>query len=227
LEALRDSFLRTVSHELRTPLTSIMGFIDLVLGGGKVEEEQKKYLKIALDEAVNLKVLIDDLLDLSRMEAGRMELVYSTVNVKGLFDNLVSLLSPLARGKNLELVSVVTDEKLETTLDAAKIRRILVNLITNAIKFTEKGTISLRCRLQKKEKEMEFAVSDTGIGLMDDEKEFIFERFRQVDDSSTRKYEGIGLGLSIVKQLVEMHKGRIWVESQYGKGSTFYFAIPL
>ena len=108
--------------------------------------------------------------------------------------------------------------------DAAKLRRIFVNLITNAIKFTEEGEITLSCK-ESKDK-MTFVVKDTGIGLMDHEKDVIFERFRQVDYSSTRKYEGIGLGLSIVKQLVELHSGEIWVKSEYGKGSHFYFTIP-
>ncbi len=223
LEALRDSFLRTVSHELRTPLTSIIGFIDLILGG-QVTDDQRKYLKIALDESMNLKTLIDDLLDLSRIEAGKMDMVYSTLNIKGFLDQLVSLLLPLARGKQLELVSDVHDASVEVKVDAAKLRRIMVNLITNAIKFTEKGRVTLSCTVDSRN--VTFQIADTGIGLMPHEKEVIFERFRQVDYSATRQYEGIGLGLSIVKELVEMHGGKIWVESDYGKGAVFYFTVP-
>lgn len=223
LEALRESFLRTVSHELRTPLTSIIGFIDLV-SGSEISEDQKRFLQIALDEAMSLKSLIDDLLDLSRIEAGKMKLIYTPIPVKELLDNMVQSLEPLTKGKQLKLVAKVTDPSLCIEADASKLRRVLVNLVSNAIKFTEKGTVSLDCRDMGDH--VEFSVTDTGIGLMEDEKEVIFEKFRQIDYSSTRKYEGIGLGLSIVRQLVELHRGKVKVESEYGKGSRFFFTIP-
>jgi PAS domain S-box-containing protein len=224
LEALRDSFLHTVSHELRTPLTSIIGFIELVKGP-KLSEDQDAYLQIALDEAMNLKNLIDDLLDLSRIEAGKITLFYSQINCKEMIDHLITSLSPLVKGKPVTLSSKFTQDNLIIEGDLPKMRRVLLNLISNAIKFTHEGTITVDCQL--KDGFVIFSVEDTGVGLPEEEKAVIFEKFRQLDYSSTRQYEGIGLGLSIVRQLVELHNGKTWVESVYGKGSTFYFKIPI
>lgn len=224
LEELRDSFLHTVSHELRTPLTSIIGFIELVKGP-KVSEEQDAYLQIALDEAMNLKNLIDDLLDLSRIEAGKIAIFYGQVNCKEMIDHLISSMSPLVKGKPLTLASLFTDTSLVIDADLPKLRRVLVNLVSNAIKFTHKGSVVVDCKVE--DSSVVFSVTDTGVGLPEDEKAVIFEKFRQLDYSSTRQYEGIGLGLSIVKQLVELHGGITWVESIYGTGSTFYFKIPM
>ncbi len=224
LEELRDSFLHTVSHELRTPLTSIIGFIELVKGP-KVSEEQDAYLQIALDEAMNLKNLIDDLLDLSRIEAGKIALFYGQVNCKEMIDHLISSMGPLVKGKPLTLASLFTDTSLVIDADLPKLRRVLVNLVSNAIKFTHKGSVVVDCKVE--DSSVVFSVTDTGVGLPEDEKAVIFEKFRQLDYSSTRQYEGIGLGLSIVKQLVELHGGITWVESIYGTGSTFYFKIPM
>ena len=139
-------------------------------------------------------------------------------------DQVVKSLAPLAKGKELLFASEFLDEKLSFQADLSKLRRIVFNLVTNAIKFTEAGTVFVGCIERKKE--LEFYVHDTGIGLMEYEQDVIFERFRQADDTSTRKYEGIGLGLSIVKQLVEMHGGTVAVTSTYGEGSRFYFRIP-
>ena len=132
----------------------------------------------------------------------------------------------MAKGKDLKIVNLVIDQSLTLKADPQILKRILVNLMTNAIKFTEKGVISLDCQTRLGEA-LEFSVKDTGIGLLDEEKNIIFERFRQVDYSSKRRYEGIGLGLSIVKELVESHKGSVRVESVYKEGSTFLFTIPL
>ena len=226
IEELREGFLRTVSHELRTPLTSVMGFIELVQsgsGGKNISEKQKGYLATSLKEASNLKNLIDDLLDLSQFKAGKIKMNIEQVTVKTLIDNIITTLSPLAKGKNLKLISTLNDSRIKIDADVDKLRRILLNIISNAIKFTPEGSISISIKRQADC--LEFAIEDTGIGLKEEEKDVIFEKFRQVDYSSTRKYEGIGLGLSIVKKLVNMHKGTIWVESEYGKGSVFHFTI--
>lgn len=224
LDQMRESFLRTVSHELRTPLTSIIGFIELT-SGGNLSDNHKRYLTIALDEAHSLQKLIDDLLDFSRMEAGQMKMSYSMINVHDFLNHVVKSLSPLAKGKDLLFASEFDDTELKVQADLSKLRRVVFNLVTNTIKFTDQGSVLVGCKAFKKE--IEFYVQDTGIGLKEDEQDIIFERFRQVDDSSTRKYEGIGLGLSIVKQLVEMHGGSVGVTSEYGKGSRFYFRIPM
>ncbi len=226
LGELRDGFLRTVTHELRTPLTSIIGFLELIKGSTQqaLSDQTRKWIQIALHEAANLKELIDDLLDLSQIRAGRMRIQHEYLNVVELFSSLVQTFQPLAQRRQLDLIAGAVDPSLEISADGSKLRRILVNLISNALKFTQVGYIRLDC--VDDAHEIIFSVTDTGIGLREDETEVIFEKFRQIDYSSTRKYEGIGLGLSIVKQLVEMHGGRVWVVSVFGKGSTFYFSLP-
>lgn len=225
LEELREGFLRTVSHELRTPLTSVIGFIELVMhtDEDKFSEEQYSCLKTALNEARSLKVLINDLLELSHMRAKQTNLNYKAINIFNLVENVTKSLYPLTKGKQLELLNLIEFRNLEISVDEAKIRRILVNLISNGIKFTNQGAISIKCN--ENETHLEFCIEDTGIGLKDNEKNVIFEKFRQIDFSSTRQYEGIGLGLSIVKELVELHEGKVWVESTFGHGSRFYFTI--
>ncbi len=225
VDALRDSFLRTVSHELRTPLTSIIGFLELVKDDTSLTEDKRRFLEIALDESIRLKDLINDLLDLSRMEAGTVTLDTTSVNCLELLSSLVESLSPLTKGKALQLSFNVSDPTLKVTADMPKLRRILVNLISNAIKFTPSGDVIVSAELQNDM--VLFKVIDTGIGLMDTETGIIFEKFRQVDSSASRKYQGIGLGLSIVRELVDLHQGKVWVDSTYGKGSTFYFTIPV
>ena len=223
VEELKDGFLRTVSHELRTPLTSVIGFIELVRSGINISEEQRRFLGTALNEASNLKRLIDDLLDLSQIKAGKMKMQKEEIHIKDLLENLISTLKPLGKGKNLKLSCEIKNESLHIVADPTKLRRILVNLFSNAIKFTQEGFVKVSCIA--KDTGVLFAIEDTGIGLREEEKEVIFEKFRQIDYSSRREYDGIGLGLSIVRQLVEMHNGKIWVDSTYGKGSVFYFTI--
>lgn len=227
LEELREGFLRTVTHELRTPLTSIIGFIELIYHSEdpQLTDQKRQFLKIALTEASSLKNMIDDLLDLSKMRAGMVKTMPASILVKEVIESVASTFLPLAKGKNLEIHVTPVQSQLEVKADGPKLRRILINLVSNALKFTQEGSITLSCYQQ--ENAVVFSVSDTGIGLLEEERDVIFEKFRQIDYSTTRKYEGIGLGLYIVKQLVEMHGGKVWVESDYGKGSTFFFSIPL
>ena len=222
---LQDGFLRTVSHELRTPLTSVIGFIELVLHSSKDElpDNKKQFLSTAHTEAANLKTLINDLLDLSQIQAGNSKMFYKKIQVKQLINSVVTSLNPLTKSKELELIEKNIDDTLQIKADESKVRRILINLISNSIKFTEKGHVSIGCT--DKESHLEFEVEDSGIGIQQNEQELIFEKFRQVDYSKTRQYEGIGLGLSIVKELVEMHDGDIKVASEFGKGSTFTFTL--
>mgnify|MGYP001428056467 CR=1 FL=1 len=225
IEELREGFLRTVSHELRTPLTSVIGFIELVMhtDEGRFSNEQQSCLKTALNEARSLKVLINDLLELSHMRAKQTNLNFKEINVYDLVENVSKSLYLLTKGKDLELHNKIEFRDLMIHVDEAKLRRVLVNLISNGIKFTNKGSISVSCK--DLDNQLEFCIEDTGIGLKETEKNVIFEKFRQIDFSSTRQYEGIGLGLSIVKELVELHEGKVWVESTFGEGSRFYFTI--
>ncbi|MFA5879424.1 MAG: ATP-binding protein [Candidatus Margulisiibacteriota bacterium] len=226
LEELRDSFLRTVSHELRTPLTSIIGFIDLILQGiaGSINKEQNNYLTITLKQALYLKDLINNLLDLSKIEAGKIRMLFAEIDVAWLIKDVVKSLEPVITERKEKIQVIIKPVSAIVMADIEKLRRILINLITNAIKFTDEGSIMIS--VEETEDEVIFSVKDTGIGLNEDECKNIFDKFFQVDSSSTRSYEGLGLGLPIAKELVELHNGKIWVESAYMRGSNFKFSIP-
>lgn len=225
---LREGFLRTVSHELRTPLTSIIGFIDIILQGavGSTTKEQREYLSISLNQALSLKRLINDLLDLSRIEAGKVRLMFSEIQLRSFLNDLALFLMPIIKERhNTLVIEETTTADIVLTADIERVRRILINLISNASKFTENGKITVRYSIQGTD--LLFAIQDTGIGLKQEEQVIIFDKFRQADFSSTRQFEGIGLGLPIAKELVELHDGRIWVESEFGHGATFYFTLPI
>jgi PAS domain S-box-containing protein len=227
LESLRDGFLRTVTHELRTPLTSVIGFVELLLKSqiGAISEEQRGALDIVYQESNRLKNLIDDLLELSRISAGRTSLIYSPTPLYELLKSIVAAFQPLALGKSISLgVTPPITGELVVQADMARLRQIMVNLVSNAIKFTHAGFVTLY--LQDLGDWIEIGVQDTGIGLCDEDKEVIFDKFRQVDFTTTRRFEGIGLGLSIVKQLIALHHGTVRVESEYNKGSCFIISLP-
>lgn len=227
LEELREGFLRTVSHELRTPLTSIIGFLELLdfQHNKGIDDQSRKSLEIVYSQANHLKCLIEDLLELSRINAGEVAIIYIEVNIQELLSTVAQSFQILTKRKGLDFVIGPIDPSLTVEADVGSLRRILINLISNAVKFTDKGHICVN--VEADETNITFSVEDTGIGLMEDERDVIFQKFRQVDYSSTRRYEGIGLGLSIVKQLLELHDGTITVDSTYGKGSTFSFTIPI
>jgi signal transduction histidine kinase len=226
LQELRDGFLRTVSHELRTPLTTVMGFIEIVYFNKEtpLTLQQKTYLKTALTEAQSLKTLIDDLLDITILRSKKTKASLAPIRISSFLTKLLTTLSPLKNEKAILLTHSIYDDELIINADKKKLRRIFINLITNAMKFTDEGTINID--LKEQSSEFLFSVNDTGIGIRDQDKEMIFEEFSQTDYSTTRKFEGIGLGLTIVKQLVELHKGKIWVESTLGEGASFFFTIP-
>ncbi|HWR26219.1 MAG TPA: PAS domain-containing sensor histidine kinase, partial [Methanosarcina sp.] len=224
----KSDFLATMSHELRTPLNSIIGFSDLMIGGnvGEISPVQKKFIGNISTSGKHLLALINNILDMSKIEAGKMELNSELFAVKDLFTEVEQLISPLVDKKGIK-VEFCRDEKL-TTIYADKIRfkQILFNLASNAIKFTPTGgkiTISSKV----KEEMAQFSVTDTGIGISEEGKKKLFNPFTQLDSVSNRTYEGTGLGLSLVKKFVEMHGGNIFCESEVGKGTTFIFEIPL
>ncbi len=222
----KSIFLANMSHEVRTPMNAIIGMIDLTLDTN-LTDEQKDNLNTAKDAAASLLSLLNDILDLSRVEAGKIKLENIEFHLRNVVQSVCKGLSVLARNKNLELLWKVEDkipELLEG--DPLRLRQIIINLINNAIKFTQKGKIEVSVNLvssSKNECQLMFAVTDTGIGIPKDKQGTIFELFTQADDSTTRRYGGTGLGLAISKKLVEMMRGRIWVESQEWKGSSFYF----
>lgn len=226
LDKLKSEFLATMSHELRTPLNSIIGFTGILRQGlaGDLNEEQRKQLGMVHSSARHLLTLINDLLDLSRIESGKMEIYVEKIRLDEVVREVVELLRPVAERKRLALE--VEQEDLSFTLrsDRQKVVQILLNLVNNALKFTSKGAV--RISVKSRAAAMEVTVTDTGIGIEAQNMRRLFEAFRQVDGSARRIYEGTGLGLYLSRQLVTMLGGRIWAESEFGLGSRFTFTLP-
>jgi PAS domain S-box-containing protein len=219
---LKSQFLANMSHELRTPLNAIMGFAEAIRDGvaGDPTAEQREFSEDIYQAGRQLLGMINDILDLAKVEAGAMELTLEPCDLASLIDEVVRVARGLARPKGIEMKSDVAPRPLEITADALKVKQVLYNLLSNAIKFTGSGgKVSVEARLSKETAEIR--VSDTGIGIASDDLVAIFDEFRQVDSSLTRKHEGTGLGLALTRRLVELHGGEITVESELGKGSTF------
>jgi PAS domain S-box-containing protein len=224
----KDEFLATMSHELRTPLTSIIGFSDILMDNmfGELNEKQNRYAGHILDAGNHLLQLINDVLDLSKVEAGKMELQYEYFSLSPAVDEVKTLFSPMAMDKRIKLV-IDTDENIgEIHADRTKLKQILYNLASNAIKFTpEKGTVSIISKLS--ENMVHFCVKDTGVGISENDQARLFQPFRPLNSYTTNEYAGTGLGLALVKKFVEMHNGKVWVDSTVGEGSEFCFSIPV
>lgn len=223
----KSEFLANMSHELRTPLNAVIGFSDMLLEKmfGDLNQKQDEYVQDILSSGRHLLALINDILDLSKVEAGRIELELSTFNLPMALENALTLIRERATRHGVE-VSIDIDPGLgDYTADERKVKQILLNLLSNAIKFTpEGGRISVGATLR--EGGVEIAVTDTGIGIASDDHQRIFAEFYQIR-SGMRKPEGTGLGLALTKKFVELHGGRVWVESQVGQGSTFTFTLPM
>jgi signal transduction histidine kinase len=231
LDRLKSSFLANMSHELRTPLNSILGFSDVILEGidGPLTDYMENDLKLIQKNGQHLLHLINDVLDMAKIESGRMNLHPELFKVHNVLDEVVSITSTLASEKNLALfIEPDSDEEVEISADATRLRQVIINLTNNSIKFTEKGKIAIRVDKQGEDRVL-IRVKDTGIGIPPKHLESIFQEFSQVDTSTTRKVGGTGLGLPISRRLVEMHGGRMWAESTGidGEGTTFYVELPI
>ncbi len=226
----KSDFLATMSHEIRTPLNSIIGMAD-VLSSTPLTTEQKRYVEVFERNGLNLLNLINDILDLSKVESGKIELETVPLDLREVISRAMEVIDGRAKAKNLELKSrLVSGVPVYLTGDPNRLRQILINLLGNAIKFTERGYLQVSVEQDPEDSRpgsLRFAVSDTGIGIPEDKLAQIFESFTQGDSSTTRNYGGTGLGLTISRQLVELMGGRIWVESQVGRGSTFFFTVKL
>jgi PAS domain S-box-containing protein len=227
MDRLKSEFLATMSHELRTPLNSIIGFVGIILHGivGEINEEQKKQLSMVYSSARHLLSLINDILDLSRIESGKMETSLTRFKIEEVVSEVTQTLSPVISQKGLRLVTEMPDETPEIYSDRKKVLQILLNLVNNAVKFTNEGEIKIDCTVDNHN--LEVSVSDTGIGIKRENMSYLFEAFRQVDGSSQRRYEGAGLGLYLCRKLVTLLGGKIWAESEYEKGSRFTFTLPV
>ena len=235
----KSQFLANMSHELRTPLNAIIGFSELFYDqiAGPLNPKQLQFADSILTSGRHLLQLINDILDLAKIEAGHLELEYSTVDVPTLLSNIQGIIQSLALKKNITVNTSLHEDLPALTIDEAKLKQILYNLLSNAVKFTPEGgtvTISGSVELESATDPastecLHLRVSDTGIGIRPEDQERIFGEFEQVDSSYGRMQQGTGLGLSLTRRLVEMHGGRIWIESSgiEGQGSTFHVALPL
>jgi signal transduction histidine kinase len=223
----KSNFLASMSHELRTPLNSILGYTELILDEiyGEVPAKIRDVLERVEQSGRHLLGLINDVLDLSKIEAGSMELSPTEYSVRDIVETVSSALRSLAAEKGLEFVAGAQADIPVAFGDGRRIAQCLMNLAGNALKFTKQGRVEIW--VERQGETLVYRVSDTGIGIPQHQLESIFAEFQQADSTITNEYGGTGLGLSITKKFVEMHGGRIWVESELGKGSTFFFAIPV
>ena len=223
----KSEFLANMSHELRTPLNAILGFNEMILGQiyGEVPADLQVPLTDMQNSGKHLLRLINNVLDLSKIEAGRMELALTDYAVQDTVERVRASLHPLAADKGLEFVASVPADIPLAYGDGGRITQCLMNLAGNALKFPREGRVEISVELQGDL--LVYGVADTGIGIAPDKIATVFAEFRQGDATITSEFGGTGLGLSITKKFVEMHRGRIWVESELGRGSTFFFSIPL
>jgi len=224
---LKSEFLASVSHELRTPMNAIIGYTKLMLDGldGEMTAQQQTDLFRVAQAADNLLGLINGLLDLAKIEAGKMELNVEEVNITEVTDEALELVRPHADEKGLEVRALIPLGLPNVWADRARVRQVLANMLANAVKFTERGTVSVGATAA--EGWVTVSVSDTGVGISPEAQAYVFDEFRQADSSTTRRYGGTGLGLAISKRLVTLHGGRIWVDSEIGRGSSFHFTLPI
>lgn len=241
LDKMKTDFLSTVSHELRTPLTSILGFAKIIKKryGGNIEplinNEDKKLIKtsnqiienidIIASEGERLTHLINEVLDIAKMEEGQTEWNIREVSPKEIVENAIAATYGLFQQKDIKLVKKIDEDLPIIHGDSGRLMQVVINLISNAVKFTEKGYVA--CEVKKDNDEVIFSIIDTGVGIEEKYYQKVFEKFKQVGNTLTNKPKGTGLGLPICKQIVESHGGRIWVESEKGKGSKFSFALPI
>ncbi len=228
LDELKSDFMATMSHELRTPLTSIIGYSDMLLSGmtGELNEKQSAFVDSILKGGESLLGLINDILDLTKIEAGRLELNHEAVDLRAALLGVLPVVKPRAQDKRIRISTFLPTDLPLVWADPAKLNQILLNLITNGIKYThENGSVSIEAR--PLEGMVEIWVTDTGIGVAKEDQDKVFQRFTQIDSSATRSQGGTGLGLAIVRELVELHGGTIRLQSKLAKGSSFIFTMPI
>ena len=227
LDQSKRRFLVNMSHELRTPLTNIIGFSRLMLKGigGPLNDQQQADADIIYHNGQHLLGLINDLLDISHIEAGMMELEFRDVNLADLINSVMATASALVRDKEVELRQEIPSDLPTVEADATRIRQVLLRLLTNAAKFTQQGVITVRTQMS--DEQVLVSVSDTGWGIPPDDFDRIFQRFEQGNLEHGGRPNGAGLGLALSREFVEMHGGSIWVESEVGHGSTFTFSLPI
>jgi signal transduction histidine kinase len=236
-DRLKNEFLANISHEFRTPLNSIIGFARVILKeiDGPITEDQRTDLTAIYTGGQHLLNLVNDILDLSRIGAGRMTLKREWIDFQDLSLGVMPTIIPMVEGKPVELREEIAEDLPPIYVDRLRVRQVILNLLSNAAKFTERGSITLRAELRTHGRDghsystpyLLCSVEDTGIGIAEEDIPAVFEEFRQLDSSTTRRVDGTGLGLPLSKKLVELHDGWMWLESRVGQGSVFYFALPV
>lgn len=224
--SIKSVFLSNMSHELRTPMNAIIGFSDILLIGDN-KDQYDRFLKSINSNAKHLDELLNNILDSSRLESKEFDLLYEKFSINDLFDDLLDIFEDVNYKKNLDFVKLefIKKEDIKIVSDYLRLKQVLFNIISNAIKFTEKGFI--RISYEVVNDFITIKIEDTGIGMEENKLQYIFDRFWQCDSSSTKKYKGTGLGLSISKKIIELLEGKIWVNSTFGKGTTFYIKLHL
>ncbi len=225
-DRLKSAFLANMSHEIRTPINGILGFADLLKEPGLSSDQQTEFIGIIEKSSSRMLNIINDIICISKVDSGQMETSVAETNISLQIDYIYQLFKPEAEQKGLTFTvrkGLLPEQSVMRT-DREKVSAVLINLVSNALKFTHEGSVELG--FEKKGTDLEFYVRDTGVGIRQDQAGYIFERFRQGSESLNRSYEGAGLGLSLSKAYVEMLGGRIWVESEEGKGSVFRFTLP-
>jgi signal transduction histidine kinase len=223
----KSQFLANMSHELRTPLNAILGYTELILDNiyGETPDKMREVLERLHANGKHLLGLINDVLDLSKIEAGQLTLDLSDYSVQDIVHTVITAVEPLASGKQLALMADVAPNLPRGHGDGRRLAQVLLNLVGNAIKFTDHGEIAIKAATS--DGLFTLAVSDTGPGIAVSDQEKLFKNFQQADNTITKQKGGTGLGLAISKRIIEMHGGQIWVESEVGKGSTFTFTVPV
>lgn len=226
VEAIKRDFVANVSHELRTPLSSIKGYAETLLDGAMSDKATLKNFLTIIDRHANrMTALIEDLLTLSMLESHQIPMSFALLDIKGLIKNVVQGFEKQAKDKAIKLILDIEKEIPKITADKDRLEQVIVNLVDNAIKYTNKGTVKVCAG--KSDNMLQIDVEDTGIGIPEKDIPRIFERFYRVDKGRSRELGGTGLGLAIVKHIIQGHNGKIWVRSQLGKGSVFSFVLPV
>jgi len=226
--AAKSQFLANMSHEFRTPLNAILGYTSMLLKGvtGELTAHQRRNLERVDSNAHHLLAIINDILDISRIEAGKMPLTLTTFDLKDLVAEVLAEVEPIIARSQLAVTSQLAADVPQLKTDRQKVKQIVINFLTNAIKFTPRGSVEVRAGSMPDGDQIAIAVADTGIGISAEDRERIFEDFRQADNSPTREYMGAGLGLAICRRLAGMLDGAITLESEIGRGSTFTLVVP-
>jgi two-component system phosphate regulon sensor histidine kinase PhoR len=226
LEKIRQDFVANVSHELRTPLTTIKGYAETLLEGGLKEDQAFQFVQVIKRHTDRLAKIVEDLLMLSRIETKEFQLKMEATPLQDFVNDIIDFVKEPAERKKISLSRNEIPSSLAVLADRSHLEQILINLLDNAIKYTPEGGRVIVSAVEKDSKDIQFSVEDNGIGIPKEDLSRIFERFYRVDKGRSKELGGTGLGLSIVKHLIQAHGGRVWVESQMGKGSTFYFTLP-